>query len=83
MFRVILGFALIIVGLVGGLYVGVWWAFIGGIVQVIEALKAPELSSWELAMGIGKIFFASPIGGVVLVTGVTSGFATIVSGSKK
>lgn len=57
-----IGLTLIIVGIVAGLYFGVWWAFIGGIVQVIEQIRAPELSAMVIAVGIAKIVFAGLIG---------------------
>jgi ABC-type xylose transport system permease subunit len=57
-----LGFLIILVGLFTGLYVGIWWGFIGGIVKVIEVLKSTELVSMDLALGIARIVFASTLG---------------------
>lgn len=56
---------LIIFGVIFGLYAGVWWAFIGGIIQVIVACKATTIVASTLAFGIAKIVFAPVIGWVV------------------
>jgi len=53
---------MILASIIVGLYVGVWVCFIGGIVQVIDAIRAPELSSWLVAVGIAKVFFAGLAG---------------------
>lgn len=44
------------------LYVGIWICFIGGIVDIIEQIRAPELESLVIAIGIAKVFFAGIIG---------------------
>ena len=58
----ILGIFLMICGIGLGVYVGVWWCFIGGIVQIIEQVKAPELSALAVAFGVVKIFTAGLLG---------------------
>lgn len=58
MAQVVVGIVMILAGLAFGLYIGLWWAFIGGIVQVIEAAKATPVDALHLAIGIGKIVFA-------------------------
>lgn len=60
--KTITGLLLIIVGVLLGLYVGVWVSFIGGIVDVIHQIRAPELSTMALAWGIAKIFCAGLFG---------------------
>lgn len=62
--KIIFGMALAIAGIALGLWVGVWWAFIGGIVDVIQAIRAPELVANDLAIGVAKVLFASPIGSI-------------------
>ena len=54
--------ALVALGIVAGAYIGVWWAFIGGIVDLVHAVRATELDSMRLAIGIAKIFFAGLLG---------------------
>jgi uncharacterized membrane protein YcgQ (UPF0703/DUF1980 family) len=49
---------------VGGylVYIGVWEWLIGGIIQIITAVKMAEISAVMLAIGIAKvIFFEIPI----------------------
>ena len=62
--RVFFGNTLIVLGLVLRIYVGFWLCFIGGIVQVIEALKQPEINAMSVALGIGR-FFLSSVAGIV------------------
>jgi len=62
--KVIVGFLLCLIGVVVGAYVGIYWAFIGGIVQVVTAVRAVELLVWPLAIGIAKIMFAGLAGWV-------------------
>jgi hypothetical protein len=54
----VIGLLLIVVGVALGLYVGLWWAFIGGIVDIITEVKAPDLSAMNVAIGVAKILFA-------------------------
>ncbi len=66
----VLGILLIICGIGLGGYVGIWWCFIGGIVQIIEQIRAPDLSAMLVAIGVLKIFaagFCGMISGVILV----------------
>lgn len=57
-----LGVVFIVVGVLLGLYVGGYVCFIGGIVQVVDAVRAEVLVSSELAWGIAKIVFAGLVG---------------------
>lgn len=59
-----LGLLIMLVGLFTGLYVGIWWGFIGGIVKVIECLKSTELVSMDLALGFARVLFASTLGSI-------------------
>lgn len=56
------GCLLILVGIALGLYVGLWLCFIGGIVQVVEAIKAEPVSAWGIAWGVLRIVLAGPVG---------------------
>jgi len=49
--------ASVVMGAACGLYLGVWWAFIGGIIDVVQAIRAEELEVQKLAIGIGKVVF--------------------------
>lgn len=60
--RQLFGMMLITLGVCVGLYVGIWWGFIGGIVAVAEALKATEVVPYDVAYGIARIFFCQFLG---------------------
>lgn len=70
----VIGIILIVVGVGVGLYAGIWWAFIGGIVDVVTQIRAPELSALSLAVGVAKILFAGVIGWVVGIVAVFPGY---------
>lgn len=60
--KVLIGFLMVLGGIALGLYLGIWWAFIGGIVQVIEQVRADEISALAIACGIARVVFAGFIG---------------------
>lgn len=60
--KVIIGLLLMLSGIIIGLYVGLWWAFIGGIIQIIEQIRAENLDVTIVAWGIVKVFFAGTLG---------------------
>ena len=60
----VIGFLLVLCGIIFGVYVGAWLCFIGGIVDVIEQVRAESIDSMVLAIGIVKIMGASIAGGV-------------------
>ena len=57
----ILGMLLIGLGIVGGLYVGIYLMFIGGIIQLIQS-GSPVVVASGIAIGIARIVFASFVG---------------------
>ena len=69
------GLSFIILGICLMLYFGVWWAFIGGAVAVIEEIRSPQLNSLNLACGIARVFFAGAIGWVcgIIPMGIGAG----------
>lgn len=69
-----IGLLLCFIGAVLGLYVGIWVCFVGGIVDLINQIKAPELSALTVAIGLAKVFFAG-------VAGWLSAFFFIVPGA--
>lgn len=60
--KVIIGIILIVAGIVLGLYCGLWWAFIGGIIAIIEQVRAEYMDATIIAISICKIIFAGLIG---------------------
>jgi hypothetical protein len=73
--RKIIGVVLMLAGVAFGLYAGLWWAFIGGIVDVIHAIKAPDMVALDVAIGIVKVMCAGIIGTMCGVVAVFPGFA--------
>jgi hypothetical protein len=74
-----IGKVMIIAGAVFGLWAGIGWAFIGGIVDVIAAVRAPDLVAMDVAIGVAKILFAGPIGGVAAIIAIYPGWAVLQS----
>ena len=64
MFNLIMGFACIIAGIATGIYFGLWWAFIGGIIDIINAVTPTPISTMGIAFGVLKMVLASAIGWV-------------------
>ncbi len=59
----IVGLIMIIAGIALGLYVGLWLCFVGGIVQIINAIKSPEaVMAMNIVVGILRIVIASVAG---------------------
>lgn len=57
-----IGFLIIATGFIFGAYVGIWFCFIGGIIDVIDAVKMVDTPAMMVAIGVSKVVFASPIG---------------------
>lgn len=74
-----LGLLLIIGGVAFGLYAGLWWAFIGGIIQIIDAVKATPVPAMDVALGIARVVFAGAIGGISAFVLVLPGMAMLAS----
>lgn len=47
-----------------GIYVGFWLMFVGGLMEIIEAIKAPVTLASEIGFGVLKIMFAGFTGAV-------------------
>jgi len=75
--KTILGIAMIITGIVLGLYVGLWLMFIGGIAGLINvvvgAVAGHGISGIIVAIDVVKIMFAG-------LTGWLSAFVLIIPG---
>ena len=48
-----------VVGFSTFVYLGFYIMFIGGIIQILEAVKMEEISSWEVAVGIARVVCSS------------------------
>jgi uncharacterized membrane protein len=75
--KAILGLGLIVAGILFGLYAGLWWAFIGGIMDVVQAIRAPDLQPMAVAIGIAKVCFAGLIGYLSALVAIVPGYVLI------
>lgn len=73
----LIGIIMIIAGIGLGIYVGLWVCFIGGIVQIVDAVRAPVLSGQGLAIGIAKVVFASFAGWVSALLLISPGHGIV------
>lgn len=60
--KTVIGILMIVAAIVFGIWAGLVWAFIGGIVDIINALKADEIEAITIAIGVVKVMFAGLIG---------------------
>ena len=73
--RTAIGIGLIIVGVIIGLYCGLYWAFIGGIIAVIEEIRTPgELDAMVISWNIARIVFSGFIGHIVGIIFIVPGY---------
>jgi len=75
----IAGLAMLIVGAAVGIYCGFWWAFIGGIVDVVREIRADDLNALSLAIGIAKVMFSALIGWASAGVGIVPGWMILKS----
>lgn len=77
MVKLIIGLILIVCGIVLGAYVGIWICFVGGIIDVINEIRADELSAVVVAIGVAKVLFANFIGFVAAIALIIPGAGLI------
>lgn len=75
----LIGVLSIVCGIAFGAYVGGWLCFIGGIVQVIEQIRAVTLVPLEVAFGIAKVIFAGVAFGLTAMCFIIPGFKLLAS----
>jgi len=75
--KLVLGILMCVAGIALGLYVGLWWAFIGGIVDVIQAVRAPNLDAMNIGIGVAKIVLAGLSGTLCAIALVIPGLSLI------
>lgn len=66
----IIGIIIAILGIAGGIYVGFWLMFVGGISQIINSIN--PVDGLGIAIGIAKIVFCE-IGGFIAWLGIAIG----------
>jgi hypothetical protein len=75
--KVLIGLIFILGGIAGGLYVGVWLCFIGGIVDIITAAKVANVVPIDIAIGCAKVLFAGLFGWLTGVLPILFGAALV------
>jgi len=68
------GIVLVILGVVTSVYIGLFFMFLGGIVQIVEALEAPRLITMTLAVGVARVAFAGVAWGASAVVLILPGY---------
>lgn len=63
----IIAFLVAAVGVIAGLYVGVWLLFIQPIIQACAAFDAGTLTGMIVGMTVLKCIFASFVAGIIIV----------------
>ena len=66
----IIGIIIAILGIAGGIYVGFWLMFVGGISQIINSIN--PVDGLGIAIGIAKVVFCE-IGGFIAWLGIAIG----------
>jgi hypothetical protein len=73
----VVGVALIVLGIVVGLYVGFWVMFIGGIIQIINGIT-PVVVAKDIAIGVARIVGAGLVGWLSAMIFVATGYTLII-----
>lgn len=83
--KVVAGIALIIAGVVLGIWLGLVVMFVGGIVQIVDAVKSDPVSGGDIAWGIVRLMFASVVGTIAfwMCAGAGAGLLTSAEKSKR
>ena len=67
-FRYLLGSFIMLIGAICGVYVGVWVLFIGGIIDIVNAIKVQDLVSYSnIGIGIIKMLFGGLGGWITFI----------------
>lgn len=63
----VIGIVLILCGCMLGIYVGFWLMFVGGVVDIVAAIRADVLDASLIGWGIGKCLFANFVGAIAMM----------------
>lgn len=75
--KLLIGLLLIVAGLILGLYMGLWVMCIGGIIQIVQGIRAPEADMSMIAFGLLKFFLADLVGFLSAILLILPGVAMI------
>lgn len=71
----VLGWLLVFIGILVGLYVGLWVMFIGGIIQIVDAVQMDPVPGDDIAWGIVRILLAGVVGWACALAIIIPGLA--------
>lgn len=71
MFKIIMGWSVLIGSIVGGLYVGGWLMFIQPIIEACKAFDAGTLTGLMIGITVLKCIYASAVSGFIVSIGST------------
>ena len=80
--KVIIGLVLLVLSVIIGLWLGVWVMFIGGIVQIINAVQVHPVHAVDIAIGLFRIFGAGIVGFFSFMVLFAAGLGFLDSGVK-
>lgn len=72
--RNILGALVIVIGVVGGIYVGAWAMFIQPIIEACQCFDAGTLTGAVIAVTVLKCIFSGAVGGIIAWIGIALGY---------
>jgi hypothetical protein len=75
-FLTLIGIILFALGIAAGIYVGFWVMLVGGLLEIIDAIKAPVTSASEIGFGLLRMIFSSAVGAITfwVCTAISAGF---------
>jgi ABC-type maltose transport system permease subunit len=75
----LLGFILLILAIPMVVYVALWLCFIGGVVQIISAIKATPVDALAFAIGLARILCTGLAGWFTFFAMLLPGFGLLLS----
>jgi hypothetical protein len=61
-----------------GAYMGLWWSFVGGIIDIIKQIRADEIDGYIVGLAVLKVLFFQLVGffcalpGMLIAAGIGS-----------
>lgn len=75
----VLGYLIMVLGVVAGLYVGGWLMFIQPILYACACFDAGTLTGMIVGITVLKCIFAGAVGWIIAAIGMTAGSAIVTS----
>lgn len=74
---------IILTGIALGIYAGLWLSFVGGIVDAVQAIRAPVLDVTGLSVGILKVMFSGVVYSMISLPIIYYGLTIFDSNGKR